>query len=67
MIANIIGAMIGRQLDASDGDAGMTGAIVGALVPVVFKRAVPLAILTVGAFALKHALDKRRAPDPLAD
>jgi len=63
MITNIIGALIGRAIDRSDGEGGTKGAIAGAIGASVLKRAVPLALLAGGIYAAKTALDKRRARD----
>ena len=66
MIANIIGAIIGSKIDAADGEGGLKGAVIGALAPALVKRVLPLALLTGGAFLLKHMLDSRATPDPVA-
>ena len=67
MIGNILGAVIGRQIDRRDGEGGLKGALIGAVIPALVRRALPLAILAGGAFAVKAALDKRRGGGSLTD
>lgn len=62
MFGNIIGALIGRSIDRSDGGSGTKGAIVGGIAPSILKRVIPLAILAGGIYAVKTALDNRNTP-----
>lgn len=62
MFGNIIGALIGRSVDRSEGGSGTEGAIVGGIAPSILKRVVPLAILAGGVYAVKTALDRRNSP-----
>jgi hypothetical protein len=61
MIGNLIGAAIGRAIDRRDGEGGLAGAAIGALSVSVIKRALPLALVVGGAYALIASLKSRSA------
>lgn len=56
MIAELIGAAIGKDIDESDGEGGLMGAVLGAASAVVIKRLVPLAIIGAGILVARHYL-----------
>lgn len=56
MIAELIGAAIGKDIDESDGEGGTVGAILGVASVVVLKRLIPLAIIGAGILVAKHYL-----------
>jgi hypothetical protein len=58
-----LGALIGAEIDASDGEGGAAGAIAGAATAVVLKRLIPLAIAGAGVLVAKHYWDKAFAPE----
>ena len=53
MIGEVIGAVIGKDLDENDGTAG---ALMGIAAAVIFKRLIPLAVLGAGILVAKHYL-----------
>ena len=58
MIGKIVGAMVGKRLA---GRSGTRGAIAGALVPIVARRAFgPLGLALAGGYAAKKIYDGRR-------
>lgn len=60
MIAKIAGAMIGNKI-ASRYGSGTRGAIVGALVPMVMRRAFgPLGLALAGGYAAKKLYDAQK-------
>lgn len=64
MIGKIIGAAIGKRVAGRYGN-GTRGAIVGALLPVVARRAFgPLGLVLAGGYAAKKLYDgqKKRRP-----
>lgn len=61
MIGKIIGAAVGRRMGARHGD-GVKGAMIGALVPVIARRAFgPLGFALAGGYAAKKYYDSRKA------
>jgi hypothetical protein len=65
MIGKIAGAIIGKKVAQRYGN-GTRGAIMGALVPVIARRAGPLGLVLAGGYAAKKLYDsqkgKRRGP-----
>ena len=60
MIGKIIGAAIGKRVAGRYGN-GATGAIIGALVPVVARRAFgPLGFALAGGYAAKKIYESRQ-------
>lgn len=61
MIGKLIGAAIGRRVAGRYGD-GAKGALIGALVPVVARRAFgPLGLAIGGGYLAKKYYDSRKA------
>jgi hypothetical protein len=61
MIGKIIGGMVGKKIAARHGD-GTKGLIIGALAPIVMRRAFgPLGLALAGGYAAKKYLDSRKA------
>jgi hypothetical protein len=61
MIGKIIGAAIGRRMGRRRGD-GVKGAMLGALAPVVARRAFgPLGFALAGGYAAKKYYEGRKA------
>jgi hypothetical protein len=61
MIFELIGGLIGKNIDQSDGEGGTLGAIVGVGAAKVIKGVFPLLLLAGGAYAVKRAYDRRAA------
>jgi uncharacterized membrane protein len=61
MIRTLLGALVGRELDRSDGKGGAKGAIVGAIATRAVSRMGPLGLAIGGAFLAKRAYDRRKA------
>ena len=61
MIGRILGGVIGNRIDRSDGRGGLKGIAMGVVAASVLRRLGPLGIALGGAYALKKALDRRRA------
>ncbi|HYE28037.1 MAG TPA: hypothetical protein VEA61_07370 [Allosphingosinicella sp.] len=60
MIGKIVGAAVGRRMAGRYG--GGTGLVLGALAPVIAKRAFgPLGLAVGGAWVAKKLWDRRRA------
>lgn len=60
MIGKIIGAAVGKRIGERYG-SGVKGAFVGALVPVVARRAFgPLGLALAGGYAAKKIIESRR-------
>jgi hypothetical protein len=60
MIGKILGASIGKRMGARYGD-GAKGALIGALVPVVARRAfTPLGFALMGGYAAKKYYEGRK-------
>lgn len=61
MIGKIIGAAVGRRMGRRHGD-GVKGALLGALAPVVARRAFgPLGFALMGGYAAKKYYEGRKA------
>lgn len=60
MIRNIIGALVGREIDRRDGSGGLKGAAIGALAMGGLARLGPLGLVIGGAYVAKKVLDRRR-------
>lgn len=58
MIGSLLAALVGKEIDESDGEGGTAGALLGVAGWAVMKRAVPLAVLGVGIFAAKHYIER---------
>lgn len=67
MLGKLAAAYIGNRIDRSDGRGGLKGALIGAVAAGGVRRAVPLALLAGGAYALKKAFDRRREPASARD
>ena len=61
MIRNIIGALVGREIDRRDGTGGAKGAAIGYLAAGALRRMGPLGLVLGGGYVAKKALDRRRA------
>ena len=60
MLRELIGAGIGRRLAGRH--EGAKGALIGAAIPWVVRRAfTPLGVLAIGAYGAKKLYDRRRA------
>jgi hypothetical protein len=60
MIGKIVGAVIGKRVSERYGN-GLKGAVIGAAVPVVARRAFgPLGLILGGAYVAKKVLDGRK-------
>ena len=60
MLGKIIGATVGKKIGARYGD-GVKGAMIGALVPAVARRAFgPLGFALAGGYLAKKYYDSRR-------
>jgi hypothetical protein len=64
MIGKIIGAVVGERLTRRSG-GGARGALVGALVPMVARRAFgPLGLVIAGGYAAKKIYDSQKNRRP---
>ena len=61
MIRNIIGALVGREIDRRDGSGGAKGAMVGMAAMSVLRRMGPLGMILGGGYVAKKAYDRRKA------
>jgi uncharacterized membrane protein YebE (DUF533 family) len=61
MIGKLLGAMVGREIDRSDGRGGVKGALFGVAAASIIRRAGPLGLLAGGAWMAKKAYDRRKA------
>lgn len=60
MLGNLIGAAVGERLARRQN--GVKGALIGAAVPWLVRRAItPLGLLAIGAYGAKKLHDRRRA------
>lgn len=65
MIGKIAGAIIGKKVAQRYGN-GTSGAVIGALVPVIARRAFgPLGLAVAGAYAAKKIYDKQKGRRPI--
>ena len=53
-----LGALIGAEIDESNGEGGAAGALIGAATAVVIRRLIPLAIAGGAVLVAKHYYDK---------
>ena len=60
MIRTIIGALVGRELGQRQ-NAGVKGAVTGALLTRAVTRMGPLGMMLGGAYVAKKAYDRRKA------
>lgn len=60
MIRNILGALVGREIDRRDGTGGVKGAALGWLAMGAMRRMGPLGLALGGAYVAKKAYDRRR-------
>ncbi len=61
MIGKILGAVIGSRIDRRDGEGGLKGAAFGVVAASALRRLGPLGLALGGAYAVKKAMDRRRA------
>jgi uncharacterized membrane protein YebE (DUF533 family) len=61
MIGKLLGALVGREIDRSDGKGGVKGALFGAAAAGLIRRAGPLGLIAGGAWLAKKGYDRRRA------
>ena len=61
MIGKILGAVIGNQIDRSDGRGGLKGAAMGMLTASVLRRLGPAGLVIGGAYAAKKMYDARKS------
>lgn len=61
MIRSILGALVGREIDRSDGKGGAKGALVGLVATRIVSRMGPLGLLLGGGYVAKKAYDRRKA------
>lgn len=57
MLGSIIGAALGSRFDQSDGRGGIKGALMGAAVPGLLRRAGPLGLVLGAAYLAKKSYD----------
>ena len=61
MIRNIIGALVGREIDRRDGSGGAKGAMIGIAAMSVLRRMGPFGLILGGGYVAKKAYDRHRA------
>ena len=61
MIGKILGAVIGNQMDRSDGRGGLKGAAMGMMTAGLLRRLGPAGMVIGGAYAAKKMYDARKA------
>lgn len=61
MIGKLVGALLGREIDRSDGKGGFKGALLGAAAAGMIGRAGRLGLLAGGAWLAKKHFDRRKA------
>jgi hypothetical protein len=61
MLSNIIGALIGREVERRRQDSGLKGAIIGAASVGLLRRLGPVGLALGGAYAAKKAWDRSKA------
>lgn len=61
MIRNILGALVGRELDRRDGAGGAKGAALGWLAMGAMRRMGPLGMALGAGYVAKKAYDRRKA------
>lgn len=65
MIKQIIGALVGREIDKRDGRGGVKGAAMGYAAGSLLRRMGPLGTVLGAAYIGKRALDRRKGRRPL--
>ncbi len=66
MIGKIVGAVIGKKVAGRYGN-GTRGAVLGALAPMVARRAFgPLGLMVAGGYAAKKIYDNQKKRRPVA-
>ncbi len=60
MIRQIIGALVGREIDRRDGSGGAKGAALGWMAAGAMRRMGPLGLVLGGAYVAKKAFDRRK-------
>ena len=60
MLRNIIGALVGREIDRRDGEGGVKGAVLGMAAMSILRRLGPLGMLLGGGYVAKKAYDRRK-------
>lgn len=58
MIGSLLAALVGKEIDESDGEGGTAGALLGMAGWAVTKRLVPLVALGAGILVAKHYIDR---------
>ena len=61
MLGTLFGALLGREIDRSDGKGGFKGAVMGAAAAGLIRRAWPLGLLAGGAWLAKKHFDRCKA------
>jgi hypothetical protein len=61
MLSNIIGALIGREVERRRQESGIKGALVGVATVALLKRLGPIGLAVGGAYAAKKAWDNAKA------
>jgi hypothetical protein len=61
MIGKILAGVIGNRIDRRDGEGGLKGAAIGVVAASALRRLGPIGLALGGAYALKKAMDRRRA------
>ncbi len=61
MFRTLVTALIGREIDRSDGRGGMKGALLGVAASRVLTRMGPLGLVLGGAYVAKKAYDRNKA------
>lgn len=59
MIANLIAAAIGAEIDDDDGDSGVVGALVGVATVAVLRRVIPAALVIGGAWYAQRYIARK--------
>jgi hypothetical protein len=60
LIRQIIGALVGREIDRRDGSGGAKGAALGWMAAGAMRRMGPLGLVLGGAYVAKKAFDRRK-------
>ncbi len=64
MIKQIIGALVGREIDRRDGRGGVKGAAMGYAAGSLLRRMGPLGTILGAAYVGKKAYDRRKGRRP---
>lgn len=65
MIRQVIGALVGREIDKRDGSGGVKGAAIGWVAAGALRRMGPLGLVLGGAYVAKKAYDRRKGSRPV--